>query len=158
MGGTFCHSFCHFVLQCTILLHFFTWTHLLRGTNSSLLNGSSAAAFASEQFLQFENRLPQATSRDVAHGNRWLAGTFFVLLASFYLLRLFVDQAYPLLRRHSRSHTRPTEGVFYTALGQCLADMGQVDLAMVYYEIAVTGTFSKVSFREIATTSYIALF
>ncbi len=65
------------------------------------------------------------------------------------------EQAYPLLK--TVAFARPFNAVVYTALARCLTEMGNVDLAMVFFEIAVTGTFDKASFRQIATTQYIGL-
>lgn len=46
-------------------------------------------------------------------------------------------QAYWLLRRVAES--RPYEPQVYQALGQCAAEMGSADLAIVYYEVALGG-------------------
>lgn len=49
-------------------------------------------------------------------------------------------QAYPLLRRVALA--RPYQPHTYEALAQCLAEIGRADLAMIFYEVAVTGTWN----------------
>jgi tetratricopeptide (TPR) repeat protein len=49
------------------------------------------------------------------------------------------DQAYALFRRVALA--RPFEPQTYHALARCLAGMGRTDLALLYYEVAVTGTW-----------------
>ena len=65
--------------------------------------------------------------------------------------------AYHLLRRAIQS--RPFDSSSYSAIGQCLAQLGQADMAMVYYEIALAGTFPNqgADFRKIASTEYLSL-
>jgi len=65
------------------------------------------------------------------------------------------EHAYPLLKQVAMA--RPYDGSIYTAIASCLVEMQQVDLAMVFYEIAVGGTFNKADFRSIAATEYCAL-
>lgn len=54
-------------------------------------------------------------------------------------------QAYPLLCRVVRA--RPYQPQTYQAIGRCLAELGHADLAMVYYEIAFSGSWDR-RFRE----------
>ena len=63
-------------------------------------------------------------------------------------------QAFHLLRRVATA--RPFEGSIYPALGQCLTQLGQADQAIVYYEIALGGTFQRrgENFKEIVATEY----
>ena len=65
--------------------------------------------------------------------------------------------AYHLLRRAIQS--RPFDSSSYSAIGQCLAQLGQADMAMVYYEIALAGTFPNqgADFRQIAATEYMSM-
>ena len=66
-------------------------------------------------------------------------------------------QAYHLLR--SVAKARPFEGSIYPALGQCLTQLGQSDMAVVYYEIALGGTFSRMGddFQKIVSAEYMYL-
>ncbi len=50
-------------------------------------------------------------------------------------------QAYPLLRRVAAA--RPYQPQVYQALGKCLTDLGNADLAMLYYEIAFSGEWHE---------------
>ena len=63
-------------------------------------------------------------------------------------------QAYYLLR--SVAQARPFQGSIYPAIGQCLAQLGQSDLAIVYYEVALGGQFQRQGshFRQIVTVDY----
>ena len=65
--------------------------------------------------------------------------------------------AYHLLRRVSR--LRPYEGHVYTALAECLRQMGKTELAIIFYEVAVNGDFAQrnADFRKIATFEYLHL-
>ncbi len=65
------------------------------------------------------------------------------------------DQAYPLLRRVALS--RPYEPQTYHLLARCLAETGHVDLAMLYYEIAVSGQWDARfgEFTRIAGLDYL---
>jgi len=64
------------------------------------------------------------------------------------------SQAYHLLRRIAIA--RPYDASIYTALGQCLTQMDQADMAIVFYEIALGGTFQNRAedYRKIAGTEY----
>ena len=66
-------------------------------------------------------------------------------------------QAFHLLKRVARA--RPFQGNIYPALGQCLAQLGQSDMAIVYYEVALGGTFSRQGgdFKQIVSTEYMHL-
>ena len=66
-------------------------------------------------------------------------------------------QAYHLLKRVARA--RPFQGSIYPALGQCLSQLGQADMAIVYYEVALGGTFSRQGneFKQIVSTEYMHL-
>jgi tetratricopeptide (TPR) repeat protein len=66
-------------------------------------------------------------------------------------------QAFHLLRRVARA--RPFQGNIYPAIGQCLAQMGKADMAIVYYEIAMNGTFQRQGgeFKQIVAAEYIHL-
>ena len=63
-------------------------------------------------------------------------------------------EAYYLLDRVARM--RPFQGSIYPAMARCLSDCGQADLAMVYYEIAMNGSFERQGkrFRQIVATEY----
>jgi hypothetical protein len=63
-------------------------------------------------------------------------------------------QAYALFRRVAA--IRPYEPQTYLALAQCLDELGYADLAMVYYEVAVGGTWSNrvQDFHQIARVEY----
>ena len=62
--------------------------------------------------------------------------------------------AYHLLRKVVNA--RPFEPSNYMALGQCLAQLGKADMAMIYYEIAGAATFDNRSqdFKRIVATEY----
>jgi hypothetical protein len=62
-----------------------------------------------------------------------------------------------LLRRVARA--RPFQGNIYPAIGQCLTAMGKADMAIVYYEIAMNGTFQRQgeNFKQIVAAEYIHL-
>ena len=66
-------------------------------------------------------------------------------------------QAYHLLRSVVRA--RPFQGSVYPAIGQCLADLDQPDMAIVYYEVALAGEFQRQGsrFREIVSVDYMHL-
>lgn len=66
-------------------------------------------------------------------------------------------QAYHLLR--SVAQARPFEGHVYPALGQCLAELGQSDMAIVYYEIALEASFARMGddFQKIVAAEYMYL-
>jgi hypothetical protein len=57
-------------------------------------------------------------------------------------------QAYPLLQRVA--NRRPYQPHIYTAMGQCLAETGNADLAMVYYEVALNGRWND-RYRDVRT-------
>jgi tetratricopeptide (TPR) repeat protein len=63
-------------------------------------------------------------------------------------------QAFHLLRRVARA--RPFQGNIYPAIGQCLSQLGKADMAIVYYEIAMNGTFERqgADFKQIVATEY----
>jgi tetratricopeptide (TPR) repeat protein len=65
--------------------------------------------------------------------------------------------AFHLLRRVARA--RPFQGNIYPAIGQCLTQMGKADMAIVYYEIAMNGTFQRQGedFKQIVAAEYIHL-
>ena len=52
-------------------------------------------------------------------------------------------QAYPLLRRVALA--RPYQPQSYQAMAQCLAQVGNGDLAMVFYEVALAGQWPNTS-------------
>jgi hypothetical protein len=66
-------------------------------------------------------------------------------------------QAYWLLRRVADA--RPYEPQVYQALGQCAAEMGRTDLAMIYYEIALGGQWHEryQDLKRIAGVEYLCL-
>ena len=66
-------------------------------------------------------------------------------------------QAYHLLR--SVAQQRPFQGSIYPAIGQCLAQAGQADMAIVYYEVALAGEFQRQGskFRQIVAVDYMYL-
>ncbi len=66
-------------------------------------------------------------------------------------------QAFHLLKRVARA--RPFQGSIYPALGQCLTQLGQSDMAIVYYEVALGGTFERQGneFKQIVSTQYMHL-
>jgi len=63
-------------------------------------------------------------------------------------------QAYPLLKRVAEA--RPYLPQVYQAMGQCLAALGNADLAMIYYEIALGGNWHDryQDFNQIAAVEY----
>ena len=63
-------------------------------------------------------------------------------------------QAYHLFRRVAES--RPQEATIYTAIGKCLAEMGQSDMAILFYEIALETTFrdGRNDFKKITASEY----
>ena len=63
-------------------------------------------------------------------------------------------EAFYLLRRVAQQ--RPFQGNIYPAMGRCLADCGQADMAMIYYEVAMNGTFNRQGgqFRQIVAAEY----
>ncbi len=63
-------------------------------------------------------------------------------------------QAYHLLRRVAES--RPYEATIYTAIGKCLSQLGQSDMAIVFYEIALNAKFQDrgEDFRRITAAEY----
>lgn len=67
------------------------------------------------------------------------------------------DQAYHLFHRTAQS--RPWESQSYHALAQVCADEGFVDLAMVYYEIAMSGRWNPQfgDFRRVVGLDYMRL-
>ncbi len=67
------------------------------------------------------------------------------------------DQAYDLFRRVA--YARPYEPQTYHALAQCLATSGKPELAMLYYELAVTGAWDGRfgEFNQIAGLDYLRL-
>jgi hypothetical protein len=69
----------------------------------------------------------------------------------------FADHAYPLLRRVIDS--RPYEPQTYLAAARCLVEMDRTDLAIVYYEIAVNGSWNQRyrDFQKIALVEYVSL-
>ena len=66
-------------------------------------------------------------------------------------------QAYHLLRRVAKA--RPFQGSIYPALGQCLTQLGKADMAVVYYEVALGGTFQRQgsNFKDIVSAEYMHL-
>lgn len=64
--------------------------------------------------------------------------------------------AYFLLRRAANQNG--TQGHTYTGIANCLTEMGKIDMAIVYYEIAVGANFANLrDFRKIATVEYLHL-
>ena len=65
--------------------------------------------------------------------------------------------AYGLLRRVVTM--RPFEPTVYPAMAKCLTDLGEADMALVYYEIAIEGKFPNrgEDYRKIVTTEYVNL-
>ncbi len=63
-------------------------------------------------------------------------------------------QAYPLLKRVAEA--RPYLPQVYQAMAQCLASLGNADLAMIYYEIALGGQWHGryQDFKQIAAVEY----
>ncbi len=63
-------------------------------------------------------------------------------------------QAYHVLRRVAKA--RPFAATIYTEIGKCLTDLGQADMAIVYYEIALNATFPGrgVDFKRITAVEY----
>jgi len=66
-------------------------------------------------------------------------------------------QAYPLLRRVALA--RPYQPQVYLATAECLADLGHADLAVIYYEVALTGKWNAryQDFNRIADVEYLHL-
>ncbi|MFK7767684.1 MAG: hypothetical protein AB8B55_10725 [Mariniblastus sp.] len=66
-------------------------------------------------------------------------------------------QAYHLLRQVAEA--RPFEGSIYPALGQCLTQLGEADMALIYYEIALGGSFQRQGseFKQIVSAEYMHL-
>ena len=66
-------------------------------------------------------------------------------------------QAYHLLRNVAIA--RPFEGSVYPALGQCLSQLGESDMAIVYYEIALGSEFNRMGndFKKIVSAEYMHL-
>jgi len=66
-------------------------------------------------------------------------------------------QAYPLLQRVAIA--RPYQPQIYPAMARCLAELGRADLAMVYYEVALAGTWADRyrDFHRIAAIEYLHL-
>ena len=62
--------------------------------------------------------------------------------------------AFYLLRRVAEA--RPFQGNIYPAIGQCLAQLGKADMAMVYYEVAINGSFERQGseFKTIVAAQY----
>ena len=67
------------------------------------------------------------------------------------------DQAYFLLKRQSK--IRPFEPQTYDVLGEVLQKMNKIDLAMVYYEIALAGKWDRRfgEFKRIVSFNYLQL-
>ena len=65
--------------------------------------------------------------------------------------------AYHLLLRTLQR--RPYEGATYSAIGQCLAQLGKADMAVIFYELALGATFQNqgADFRQIVATEYASL-
>lgn len=65
--------------------------------------------------------------------------------------------AYHLLKRVALQ--RPFQGNIYPAIGQCLANLGKADMAIVYYEIAINGSFQRQgdNFKQIVSVQYLHL-
>jgi hypothetical protein len=64
------------------------------------------------------------------------------------------DQAYHLLRRVAEA--RPHEPQTYLVIAHCLTEMGNIDLAMLFYEIAIGGQWDGRfgDFKQIARVDY----
>jgi hypothetical protein len=69
----------------------------------------------------------------------------------------FGGQAYPLLRRVAVA--RPHQPQVYAALARCLAELGHTDLAIIYFEVALSGRWSNryEDFGQIARFEYLNL-
>ena len=67
------------------------------------------------------------------------------------------DAAYHLLRRVL--HQRPFEGSTYVAIGQCLDRLNRADMAIIFYELALAGSFQNQGpdFQKIVATHYRSL-
>jgi tetratricopeptide (TPR) repeat protein len=65
--------------------------------------------------------------------------------------------AYFLLRQVAKQ--RPFEGHVYSALGQCLSQLGNTELAIIFYEVALHGQFPQqgADFRQIVSVEYLHL-
>ena len=66
-------------------------------------------------------------------------------------------QAYPLLLNVAKA--RPYDASVYPAIGQCLARLGQADMAVLFYEIALAANFENrgEDFRKIVSADYLHL-
>ncbi len=66
-------------------------------------------------------------------------------------------QAYHLLQGIAKA--RPFQGSVYPALGQCLTQLGQADMAIVYYEVALGADFQRqgTEFKDIVSAEYMYL-
>ncbi len=66
-------------------------------------------------------------------------------------------QAYPLLKRVAVA--RPYQPQIYQAIGHCLTELGNADLAMVYYEVALNGKWHNryKDIHRIASVEYLHL-
>jgi len=66
-------------------------------------------------------------------------------------------QAYPLLRRVAKA--RPYQPQSYQAMGQCLSQTGNGDLAMIFYEVALAGNWNNAGsdFKKIVSAEYLHL-
>ena len=65
------------------------------------------------------------------------------------------EQAYHLLRRVAL--LRPYDPQSYLAMAACLAELGNTDLAILYYEVALAGEWDRrfCEFRRIAMVDYL---
>ena len=66
-------------------------------------------------------------------------------------------QAYPLLMKVAKA--RPFEGSVYPAIAQCLAQLEQTDMAIVFYEVALTAKFNNQGpdYQKIIAADYLHL-
>lgn len=66
-------------------------------------------------------------------------------------------QAYPLLMKVAKA--RPFEGSVYPAIAQCLAQLEQADMAIIFYEVALTAKFNNqgADYRKILAADYLHL-
>ena len=62
------------------------------------------------------------------------------------------EAAYHLLLRTAQR--RPYEGATYSAIGQCLAQIGKADMALIFFELALGAKFENqgADFRKIVAT------
>ena len=67
------------------------------------------------------------------------------------------EAAYHLLLRTAQR--RPYEGATYSAIGQCLAQIGKADMALIFFELALGAKFENqgADFRKIVATEYASL-